>query len=361
MINILSIGCGLAFAPYLAESAETFLSRGEFASRVIRQGGNGLIIRSDSEMMLRYQHRESALGLQEALHYSATVSFRNDFYDVRRLQDEIVIANVGDHLLLSHPQSELWLKAVHISRLLRAFGGDSTEGDSTEGDSPPLPDWMMISTAAGQLLISDQRTGRWVLLGRDHIQELERRLPLLEIARERTAGNKPPVISVKGVSAHLQSAFKLAEILELFAESGRVAPYDETTPAYQLAVARATEGIELRDSDRRAALTAREARKWASIIKSELERINAAQIERGRIRTVAADGLEGRWILQWGDEVFVSSDALAKLRSGQAEIQGERASELKADRTGDLVLLLAPLTGAAVALTKSEASQLIGI
>ncbi|HKP87869.1 MAG TPA: hypothetical protein VJZ26_17335 [Blastocatellia bacterium] len=357
MINILSINCGLAFGPYLAESAGAFLNDGEFASRVVRQGGNGLIIRSDSEMMLRYQHHESALGPQEALHYGATVSFRNDFYDVRRLQDEIVIANVGDYLLLSHPQSELWLESAHVSNLLRAFGRDS----AAPGDSSGLPDWMTISAAAGRLLISDQRTGRWVLLGRDHIEELERRLPFIETARRRPTVSKPPTITVKGVSAHLQSAFKLAEALESFAETGEVAPFDEATPAYRLAVGKATEGIELRDSERRAALTAREARKWAGVIKSELERVNAAQFERGRIRTVVADAGGGRWVLQWGDEIFVSDDALAMLRPGQAGNLDERAGSLKAGRTGDFVLLLAPATGATVALTDSEQSQLIDL
>ena len=79
MINILSIRCGLAFAPYLSESLSAFLRDGQFASRVVRQGGSGLITRSDSEMMLRYQHSESALGAEEARHYAATVSIQKRF------------------------------------------------------------------------------------------------------------------------------------------------------------------------------------------------------------------------------------------------------------------------------------------
>jgi hypothetical protein len=370
MINILSIRCGLAFAPYLAESASAFLRDGEFASRVIRQGGNGLIVRSDAEMMLRYQHRESALGPEEARHYAATIKLRNDFYAARRMQDEVVIANIGDELFLSHPQSELWLKAGDISHMLRACGGAST----SSGDG--LPEWMKISTAPGRLLISDQRNGRWVLLGRDHIEELERRLPLIESARQIAAPNKPPTFLAKGIRIHLQSALRLAQTLEAFAETGEVAPFEEITPVYQLAAIKTAEGLELRDSERRAAMTSREARKWASIIKSELEKLNAVQIERGRMRTVVAQSAEGRWALQWGDEVFVSNQAAAELRaskeswaseSGASESASnertlnETADYLIADRAGEFMLLLAPASGAAVALTKSEAEQLLGL
>jgi hypothetical protein len=357
MINILSIRCGLAFAPYLAESAAAFLRDGDFASRVVRQGGNGLIIRSDSEMMLRYQHHESALGVEEALHYSATVSFRNDFYDIARTEDEVIIANIGDELLLSHPQSELWLKAAHISEMLSVLAGNLSP--NAESDSSSLPDWITISTGAGRLLISDQRTGRWVLLGADHIRELERRLSLLSNARKPQAESKPLTISIKGITVRLQSAFHLADALEKFAETGQVAPFDEVTPVYRLSVSKATEGIEIKDSERRAGLTAREARKWASIIRSELDRVNAAQLERGRIRTVIADGERGRWVLQWGDEVLVSNESLAELRSGQDALSGDRANDLIAKRDGEFLLLLTPATGACVALTEIEANQLM--
>lgn len=339
MINILSIRCSLAFAPYLSESISAFLRDGQFASLVVRQGGSGLITRSDSQMMLRYQQSESALGTQEARHYGATIQFRNDFYDIARMQDEVIIANVGDDLLLSHPQSELWLKAEHISHMLGAF--DSSSFAATKSS---LPDWLNISTGPGQLLISDQRNGRWVLLGADHIKELERRLSLLTDFQSASQKLRPPLIAVKGITVHLQSAFKLACALEAFAETGQAAPYEESTPVYRLAVSKATEGIEIRDSEQRAGLTAREARKWASIIRSELDRAGAVQIERGGIRTVIADGGQGRWVLQWGDEVFVPN---------------ESANELKMDRSGEFVLILTPATGACVALTESEAEQLM--
>lgn len=343
MINILSIRCGLAFAPYLSESLSAFLRDGQFASRVVRQGGSGLITRSDSQMILRYQHGEAALGEKEAGHYRATVSFRGDFYDVMRMQDEVVIANVGGELFLSHPQSELWLRAEHISSMLAALDRASTETN--------LPEWITISTSAGQLLISDQRNGRWVLLGADHIKELERRLSLLKDFQPPTQKPKPPVILVKGINVHLQSAFALADAFESFAETGQVSPYEESTPVYRLAVGRSTEGVEIRDSEQRAGLNAREARKWAGIIRSELDRAGAAQLQRGRIRTVTARGEHGRWVLQWGDEVFAPNELFSRM--------DEASGELIINRSGEFVLILAPATGACVALTESEINELI--
>jgi len=50
MINILSIRCSLAFAPYLAVSIEEFLSDGITGSRVVRQGGSSLILRSEGNL-----------------------------------------------------------------------------------------------------------------------------------------------------------------------------------------------------------------------------------------------------------------------------------------------------------------------
>src|SRR6185295_9464569 len=89
---------------------------------------------------------------------------------------------------------------------------------STAAGVTGLPDWLNISTGAGQLLISDQRNGRWVLLGADHIKELERRLGLLADFPSSSQQVKPPTISVKGIIVHLQSAFTLADALEAFAE-----------------------------------------------------------------------------------------------------------------------------------------------
>ena len=85
MINILSIRCGLAFAPYLADSLAAFLAAGAFAPLVVRQGGSGLIIRHDREVMLRYQNRECVLSVADARHYLATIRFRADAYDIQHM------------------------------------------------------------------------------------------------------------------------------------------------------------------------------------------------------------------------------------------------------------------------------------
>jgi hypothetical protein len=357
MINIFSIRCGLAFAPYLSESLAAFLIEGKFAPRVIRQAGSGLIVRSDGEAMLRFQQREAALGEAEAAHYSATVEFRREFYDVQRLQDEVVIANVGTNILLSHPQSDLWLEASHISHMLRTFGDAPSQ--NREADSSSLPDWLNISAGAGRLLVSDQRNGRWVLLGRDHIQELERRLGLLDDVSLPSARYMPPTIPLKGLAIHLQSGVKLVETLEAYAETGEVNPFEEITPTYSLTAGRSAEGIELRDFDRRVGLNSREARKYASIIRSELERLNVVQVERGSMRTVFADDEHGRWVLQWGDEALVLNDSLDELRATHSlQSEGETYKAIAGQANG-FHLLLNPATGACVALTEAEQAQLI--
>ena len=356
MINIFSIRCGLAFAPYLAESISAFVKDREFAPRVVRQAGSGLIIRSDVQMMLRFQNREAALNEEEAKHYRSTIRFRREFYDIERMQDEVVFANVGADLLLSHAQSELWLEASHVSHLLRIFSGDSTQ--EAKADSPAFPNWLNISAAAGRLLISDQRTGRWVLLGRDHIEELERRLMSLDAAvASSPARAKPPTFSLKGLAVHLQSALKLVEALESFAETGEVRAFEEITPTYSLIASKSVEGIELKDSDRRVGLNSREARKYAALIRDELERLNVKQVERGRIRTVFADDKDGRWVLQWGDEVFIPANLLQQIcliEDPQRNLNGR----VIIGRTEDFLLLLSPLDGGCIALTESEVKQL---
>lgn len=349
MLNILSIRCALSYVPYLADALAGYLVEGRFNSRVVRQGGNGLILRSDAEMAIRFQTREAALGHPEAQHYSATLGFRRDFYDIIRMADEIILANLGESLLLSHPQSELWLEADTVAALLRVYVTDAHDLDVA------LPDWLNISTGAGRLLLSDQRTGRWVLLGADHIAELERRVGLLAQARNTGAGAKPPTLTIKGVTVHLQSAFKLADALEGFAESGIVTAYREQAPGYELAVEQATEGIALRDFDRRVALSAREARKYAAILRFELEERHAVQFDRGGLRTVIADDSGGRWILQWGDEILLREEALATWRN---EFNGMLPGNLMMRHDGEFLLLLAPETGACVALTEREVEAL---
>lgn len=349
MINILSIRCSLAFAPYLAVSTQEFVNRGAAASRVVRQGGTSLIIRTDGELVLRHGHRQARLAIEEALHYSATVQFRSEIYDVLRMQDEVVLASAGEELLLSHPQSEIWLDRSAVAGLVSTFASDSFV--RADYELSLFPEWLEVSTGGQRLLLSDHRTARWVLLGVDHLRELELRLKTMHGPRDMPQQPIPPTFPLKGLKLHIQSAFKLIETLEEFAKTGKVVPFAEVTPTYSLKASRSAEGIELADSDLRVALTAREARKWASLINAELERLNARQFERGGIRTVFADNDEGRWILQWGDEVFLPKDA--------RPFALPRAIDPLSKRIGEFLLLMRPATGDCVALTDSESNHLL--
>jgi hypothetical protein len=357
MINLLSIKCSLAFAPYLTESAVEYLSEGTLTSRVVRQGGTALIIRSDGEVMLRHQNRQASLAREETAHYLATVRFRSGFYDVSRMQNEVVLANAGSELFLSHPQSELWLSGQAVRALVDVFNSESIA--PSEVNRPGFPEWLSVSAAGGQLLISDRRTGRWVLLGEDHMRELERRLEALGVPSTAVSRPAPPTILLKGLKVHLQSALKLAATLEDFANTGAVEPFEEITPIYSLTASGSTEGIDLRDFENRIALTRREAGKWASMVRAELDRLKAKRFERGRIRTVFARTEAGQWILQWGDEIFVPNAELSRLLSSPNTFSIEAAAGrpiLK--RIDEFLLLLSPETGVCVALTDSESEYL---
>jgi hypothetical protein len=354
-INILSIGCGLAFEPYLELSLSEFLADAT-VSRVVRQGGSGLIVRSDGDLVLRHEHRQSSLGKNETQHYSATLQVRREFYDVSRMQDEVVLANFGKELLLSHPQSEMWLGRESVAALVEMYGRNTHQ--SAEAPVSSVPDWLTVSTGGERLLLSDQRTGRWVLLGEDHITELARRLDSLELGMEVTVGPAPPTIQVKGLSVHLQSAFKLAAALLDFGNSEDFAAFEEITPAYWLKASRSSEGIELADSNTRIGLTAREARKWQGIIREELCRLRASQVERGGVRTVVAHDEDGSWVLQWGDEVYVPKSVLSRL-SSQNGVQDAANGYPRATQVGEFLVLLNPVSGASVALTEDELGSLI--
>jgi hypothetical protein len=351
MINILSIRCGLAFAPYFLESAEIFLETGEVPSRVIRQAANGFIIRSEETLLLRNQNREAALDREDIQHFFSTVTFRSDFYDVSRTSDEVVLASVGECLLLSHPQSEMWVEAKTIPSLLAAFNG------TIKPDDQVLPQWLHISGGDGRLLLSDQRSGRWVLLGSDHFAEFERRYESLNSSVAFQQAMKPPTIALKGVPIHLQSAFRLAKTFEEFAETGAFIPYEELTPVYRLMVARALEGLKISDSNLAVAVTAREARKWADIIKAELEKYQAIQMERGQIRTVLANTEQGCWILQWGDEVLVPPEEVSQIKSVQGV--GVQSERLAIKRDSHFLLLLEKSNGNCIALTEEELKRIL--
>lgn len=360
MLNLLSIRCSLAFAPYIAESTSEFLDGGVVTSRVVRQGSSGLIVRSDQGLVLRHQNRQVQLGREEARHYAATAMFRREFYQVVRMEDEVVLATVGSEIFLSHPQSDLWLGQQAVAALLKTF-----DGRSSSTSPAGLPEWLTVSAGGGRLLISDQRNGRWVLLGEDHLREIEHRLALLEHPQGAALPPQPPTISLKGVTVHLQSAEKLAETLEQFAETRRFESFVERAPDFSLTAREATEGIEITDETRRVGLTVKEARKWADLIRGELARLNSSCVSRGQIRTVFADAEQGRWILQWGDEVLLGAEALlpaglsepfSPAPSGQRPLRSEGSLEIR--RAGDFVLLLSPTGGACVALDASELAKL---
>lgn len=318
-----------------------------------------MIIRAEESFYVRYQNREAVLSAEELKHYAETIDFRMDSHEVLRTSDELVFANIGRSLLISYPQSELWLEPENIDRLITIFYRASAAEDDEINDALNLPGWLNVSSSGGRLLLSDQRNGRWALLGSDHIAELERRLDELSRAHDLPARTEPPTINLKGVIVHLQSAFRLAEALELFSETGEVAPFDEIAPSFQLRLSRSTEGIEVRDSVNGVGLTAREARKWAAIVRQELARVNAAAIERGSIRTVFADGHEGRWALQWGDEVLIPARLLARLPD-VTEVSHEQDAAMPVVReSADFLLLLSRSSGGCVALTEKEVDQLM--
>jgi hypothetical protein len=270
------------------------------------------------------------------------------------MQDEVILASIGRELLLSHPQSEIWLDYQTVAALAGAYRSDSSESTNA------IPDWLKISMGGGRMLLSDQRSGRWVLLGADHLAELERRLGLLEDNAAPDGHSKPPTISIKGITIHLQSARTLASTMSDFVQGRDVIPFEETTPTYVLKVSRSTEGLELSDSDNRISLNTREARKWMDLIQAELERLHVHQIERGRIRTVLASASDGRWILQWGDEVFVPG-SIDLWSTGSLPEIFERPDCPIARRIGDFLVLTNYSNGDSVVLNEIEISALIDL
>ncbi len=347
MINLLSIRCSLGFAPDLKTSLMTYARTGAVAGRVVRQGGNGLLIRAAEAMVLRHHGREIELCASEVEHYLATLDYRIRHFDIRQPADEVVFASVADELYLSHPQSELWLPFANLAALL-----DAGKGEAMIADGGALPEWLTCSSGGGRLLLSDQRNGRWVLLAKEHLEDLARRLDGLRVVNSPQRIERPPVISVKGVIVHLQSAARLAEALESFVTTGAAMGYEDLAPDFSLRVAPASEGIEIKDFENRVGLNAREARKWAEIIRHELERLNLVQFKRGRISTVIADTEAGRWILQWGDEVLLTPEATTQFAAGKD------GTILNCQLANGFVLLMNSRNGNCVALNEAEALRI---
>src|SRR5215831_3593659 len=121
-INILSLRSSVAFAPYLSVAFQEFIGDRSISARVPRQGGKGFVVRSDGDLVLRHEHRQESLQREDVRHYAATTEMRSRVYNVLRMQDEVVLANAGPELLLSHPQSEMWLSQRTVGALVEAFG-----------------------------------------------------------------------------------------------------------------------------------------------------------------------------------------------------------------------------------------------
>ena len=338
LINILSLNCSIAFAPYLIDALSALEGTRNASSKTVRQGGSGLVLtHGGASLGLIYRNHRASLDSEEVIHYLATVGLRANVYDVSLMSDEVVLASVNDSLLVSHPQSEIWLERPSVSQLIAGY----KTGQLSPGSS--LPEWLVWSAAAGRLLLSDQRSGRWVLLGEDHLEEFERRLTRLTPAT-RSTSPAPPVISLKGVEIHLQSAFKLARTLRDFAQTRRISAYNEAAPEFKLTVGPAVEGIRISDTGSVVGLTVREAGKWAEIIEAELARLHASESVRGQITTVLADGSGGRFVLQWGDEVFVPHrfSYQRSVSGGQLIYAKDRGFSLLLDRSKDACIALTP-------------------
>ena len=345
MINILSVSCSIAFAPYLIDAMSASQSGRTQPSRSVRQGGGGLVIECGERIRLGHRNRWAELDVSAIRHYLATVGLRAKSYQASLLPEEVVVASVNASLLISHPQSEIWLERDAVEQLIIAYRTGTVSAHTA------LPEWLVCSLAAGRLLLSDQRTARWLLLAADHIAEFERRLSLLGPLSEASTPS-PPLISIKGVSIHLQSAFRLARALRAFADTRTVREYEEVAPEFRVSVARAVDGFQLADTNTRVAITAREAPKWADIIAAELTHLNAAEIVRDKITTVTADAPGGRFVLQWGDEVF--------LPDGSWRHTGGSGGRLVQESVGGFTVLLDRARDACVALTPQEISMLGG-
>jgi hypothetical protein len=335
VINLLSIRCTLAFAPYLSECLTAFDQHGTSRSIVVQQGGFGLIIRTEGDLVIRHQGNQVNLNRESARHFLATIGYRARYYDVIRMSDEVVIASVPSHVYLSFPQSECWLRGKDVDAMLSVADPDPVKSDSGPAS---FSDWLVASWSGTALLLSDQRNGRWVLLSSQHLEQIQRRRSRLRVQNELNAGyERPRRLQVKGIELPLQVAFEVARALEAFAAANEICGFEERSPLYQLSLRASSEGLELRNSDRYVRFNKREAAKWALIINEELKRLNAIRFERGPIRTVIADAESGRWVLQCGDEVRVPSE------------------HLSVSREGEWLIGLDPGSGNCVALTNEEA------
>jgi hypothetical protein len=288
-------------------------------------------------LILGHQEHEARLSLGCAQHYKAVIDFRSLSLQISRLSDEVVMATTSGGILLSYPQSEMWLEPDEAAGIVRLF----REPESSRAGATRLPSWLLASVSGDRLLLSDQRNARWVLLASEHIEDLERRA---KTAVTATAGQprRSPQITVKGIQVRLQPAFLVAEALDAFARTGQFVEFEEEAPESAVAVARAGERIELRVSDQRAGFDVREAAKWAAVIRAELDTLKAVQLDSGAVPTTVVDTADGRWVLQRGDEVLVPLALVERLRGSRGPKSGVEDQVSFALGTDSLLMMSHP-------------------
>ena len=348
MINLGPIRCSLAFAPYLLEALNEFATSGSLHDRVVKQAGSGLIIRKDTMPLIRYQNRELHLDDDAVSHYIATIRLRSEHYGIRRTSDEVIIAGVCDTVLISHPQSELWLDQLSGSSIVSSFDSEIPAAES-------LPAWLTISTMPGRLLLSDQRTGRWVLLSQEHVTEISERLSTLSKPSD-TAARVAPKVELKGIPLPLQLVFAVLAMLDAYSKESPVIQHEWSLPEFRLSSRLNAGTLELSDGNVRVAISRREAVKWVQLLEAELERYGAVQIHRGQVETTFANVDTGTWVLQGGDEVLLKFAADRQTDDAlEALIESDR---LVISRGDALTLILDSFTGACVGLSSTELKSL---
>ncbi|MEW6129251.1 MAG: hypothetical protein AB1757_19580 [Acidobacteriota bacterium] len=353
MVNILSIRCSLAFIPYLLESLNEFIERGEVTPALVKQAASGLMIRADERLSLRYQNQEVGLARSDAIHFRATLELRNNFFAITRTSNEVILAQVDDNLLLSHPQSEIWLDSIAVHNIIAVH--KNPKGLS----GLPFPDWLSVSASETTMLLSDGRNGRWVLLGDDHLLEFEKRVAVLRQAKIQYPKRIPPTIQMKGVKIYFQSLQKLILAIKQFSETGDFQPFIESSASYSLFVQKAPEGMKISDNSLVISITQKEARKWIMILEAELDKYQVEEFRRGQIHTLMMKMDDGYWLLQGGDEIFIEATRLSDFLDSNFTQQPEH--HLVFSKQAEFHLILNKANGNCVALKGEEINRIAEI
>jgi hypothetical protein len=209
---------------------------------------------------------------------------------------------------------------------------------------------MTIAAQPDSILISDQRNGRWVLLGSDHMKAIEQRI--MQTAFDRAATRPdPPLIDLKGLQVPLQFAFLVTDILEDFANGNDPEAQQHAIPECVLTIRSGPQGLELSNQSVDVSITRREAAKRAELMRIELEKQSASEVRRGKIHTVVASSDHGRWVLQGGDAILLSPEQAEVLSADSAAGTTDRIASCS---HGELTIFLDRQTGDCVALTPAE-------